>query len=108
MALVESLSGIRGIYGKDLTEYIAVKYAYSYLTFVKKKSSKKNPTIVIGADTRLSGVKICDTIMGILDCNFIVVQKYPERKSGFIWKGFCNQFLVILFFGNCFQWHRVD
>ena len=29
MALVESFSGIRGIYDKDLTDAIAVRYAYS-------------------------------------------------------------------------------
>ena len=71
MALVESFSGIRGIYDKDLTESIAAKYAYAYCYFLKNKTKKTNPTIVIGMDTRPSGVKIADAIMGILDCNFI-------------------------------------
>lgn len=71
MALVESFSGIRGIYDKDLTESVAVMYAYSYYSFLKNKLKKTNPTIVIGMDTRQSGIKLSDAIMGILDCNFI-------------------------------------
>ena len=77
MALVESFSGIRGIYDKDLTESIAAGYAYAYYSFLKNKTKKNNPTIVIGMDTRPSGVKISDTIMGILDCNFIDVGIAP-------------------------------
>ena len=38
MVLVESFSGIRGIYGKDLTESAAVKYAHAYLNFLKSKT----------------------------------------------------------------------
>jgi len=71
MALVESFSGIRGIYDKDLTEAVAVRYAYAYYSFLRNKSKKNNPTIVIGIDTRPSGVRLSDSIMGILDCNFI-------------------------------------
>src|SRR3989338_5712143 len=77
MALVESFSGIRGIYDKDLTDSAAVRYAYSYFSFLKNKTKKSNPTIVIGMDTRASGVKLADAIMGILDCNFIDVGILP-------------------------------
>ena len=73
MPLVESFSGIRGIYGKDLNESVAVRYAYSYLSFLRDKTKKKTPTIVIGMDTRPSGLKLLDSIMGMLDCNFIDV-----------------------------------
>ncbi|MBI2653202.1 hypothetical protein HYX02_00170 [Candidatus Woesearchaeota archaeon] len=83
MALVESFSGIRGIYDKDLTESISVKYAHSYLTFLRKKTEKNNPTIVIGMDTRPSGVKLSDAIMGILDCNFIDVGIAPTPAVEF-------------------------
>ena len=71
MALVESFSGIRGIYGRDLTDSIAAKYAWSYLSFLRDKTGKKTPALVIGMDTRASGVKISDAVMGILDCSFI-------------------------------------
>src|SRR3989344_6803313 len=73
MPLVESFSGIRGIYGKDLNESIAVRYAYSYLSFLRNKTKKKTPIIVIGMDTRHSGPKLKEAIIGILDCSFIDV-----------------------------------
>ncbi|MEK6983341.1 MAG: hypothetical protein AABX33_02110 [Nanoarchaeota archaeon] len=71
MALVESFSGIRGIYDRDFTDSIAVRYAYAFCSFVRENSKKNCPTIVIGRDTRPSGAKIIDDILGILDCNFI-------------------------------------
>lgn len=83
MPLVESFSGIRGIYGKDLNEGIALKYAYSYLSFVRAKTRKKAPTIVIGMDTRPSGIKILDSVMGMLDCNFIDVGIAPTPAIEF-------------------------
>ncbi len=77
MAIVESFSGIRGIYGKDLTESTAIKYAYSYLSFLKNKTGKNNVTLVMGMDTRQSGINLSDAILGILDCNFIDVGILP-------------------------------
>ena len=71
MALVQSFSGIRGIYDKDITDSIAVRYAYAYYSFLRDKTRKNNPTIVIGIDTRPSGIRISDAIMGVLDCSFI-------------------------------------
>ena len=39
MAIVESFSGIRGIYGKDLTDSVAVKYTYAYCSFLRNKTN---------------------------------------------------------------------
>ena len=83
MPLVESFSGIRGIYGKDLNESAAVKYAYSYLTFLRNKTKKKTPTIIIGMDTRPSGPRLLDSIIGMLDCNFIDVGIAPTPAIEF-------------------------
>jgi len=83
MALVESFSGIRGIYGKDLTESTAVRYAWAYNSFLKKKTGKGNPTLVIGTDTRLSGSKLSDSVIGVLDCNFIDVGIAPTPAIEF-------------------------
>ena len=83
MPLVESFSGIRGIYGKDLNESVAVRYAYSYLSFVRAKTKKKVPTLVIGMDTRPSGQKLKEVIMGMLDCNFIDVGIAPTPMVEF-------------------------
>ncbi len=77
MPLVQSFSGIRGIYGKDLTDGLAVRYLYAYYNFLKNKSKKNDQkgkiTLVIGMDTRQSSIKLIDTILGVLDCNFIDV-----------------------------------
>src|SRR3989344_1609066 len=83
MPLVESFSGIRGIYGKDPNESIAVRYAYSYLSFLRNKTKKKTPIIVIGMDTRHSGPKLKEAIIGILDCNFIDIGIAPTPMVEF-------------------------
>ncbi len=83
MALVESFSGIRGIWGEDLTESVAIRYAYAYYTFLREKLGKNNPLIVIGMDTRPSGLKINDSILGILDCNVIDVGIAPTAVIEF-------------------------
>lgn len=54
MDLVESFSGIRGIYGQGITEDLAYRYAMAYcLIFCSKKS-----ILVIGGDSRPSTIKI--------------------------------------------------
>lgn len=88
MALMASFSGVRGIYGKDLTESIAAKYAYAYYSFLRSKARKKNPTVVIGIDTRPSGVKIADAIIGTLDCNIIDVGIAPTPAIEFAVRDF--------------------
>ena len=83
MALMQSFSGIRGIYDKDLTESVAVRYAWAYLSFLKDKTRKNRPAIVIGIDTRPSGTKLNDAIMGILDCSFMDVGIAPTPAVEF-------------------------
>lgn len=83
MTLIQSFSGIRGIYGKDLTDGVAIRYAYAYYSFLRNKTKKNNPAIVIGTDTRASGIKINDAITGILDCNFIDVGIAPTPAIEF-------------------------
>ena len=88
MALVASFSGVRGVYGKDLTDSIAVRYAYSYYSFLKSKTKKSNPTIVIGTDTRPSGFRLREAVMGILDCNFIDIGIAPTPAIEFAVRNF--------------------
>lgn len=54
LGLVESLSGIRGRFGIDLTPEMAEDYGFSYGTWLKKKLDL-NPKVVVGMDTRPSG-----------------------------------------------------
>jgi len=67
--LIESLSGIRGIFGDSLTEEVAEKYAYCYLSFLKKKYS--TPVIVIGTDTRLSNEILKSAVTEVLNVEII-------------------------------------
>ncbi|MCX6742575.1 MAG: hypothetical protein NTX24_05420 [Candidatus Pacearchaeota archaeon] len=80
MALVESFSGTRGIYGTELTEEDIRKYALVYLEFLKKRSPDKSEnkiTVVIGRDTRPSGKAILNTFLRYLDCNIIELDILP-------------------------------
>src|SRR3990167_5435305 len=83
MALVESFSGVRGIYGKDLTESTAVNYAHSYCSFLRKKLKKESVAVVIGRDARLSGLSLSKAIIATLDCNFIDVGIAPTPAVEF-------------------------
>ena len=69
MPLVESISGIRGIYDEDLTEQVAFRYAYSYLSLLKNKYNKLK--IVVGTDTRPSRAILKSAIFEVLDCDII-------------------------------------
>jgi len=60
--LVESLSGIRGIYGTDLTEDVAEGYAYTYGTWLAKEIGG-HPKVVIGRDTRPSGRTLVEAMI---------------------------------------------
>ena len=59
MALIKSISGIRGTIGgkvnDNLTPIDAVKFAAAYGMWLKKQTDKKDLTVVIGRDARISG-----------------------------------------------------
>lgn len=71
MALIKSISGIRGTIGgktgDNLTPLDVVKFAAAYGTWIKKE--KENTRIVIGRDARLSGemvnALVCATLQGL-------------------------------------------
>ena len=85
MPLIESISGIRGIYDNGLNEKAAARYAYSYISLLKDKINKKiknnnnNITngnklkIVIGTDTRPSRDILKNAVLEVLDCDIIDV-----------------------------------
>lgn len=59
MALIKSISGIRGTIGgavgENLTPLDAVKFASAYGTWLKNKKGNAKTTVVIGRDARISG-----------------------------------------------------
>ena len=63
--LVQSFSGIRGIYGQDITEDTARKYAYVFSQSLRNKL-KREPTFVVGYDTRSSSKSLKDAVFDSL------------------------------------------
>lgn len=59
MALIKSISGIRGTIGgkaeENLTPIDIVKFASAFVTFLRKGDKTKSLTLVVGRDARISG-----------------------------------------------------
>ncbi|MBI2208800.1 hypothetical protein HYU50_04875 [Candidatus Woesearchaeota archaeon] len=70
MPLVESFSGIRGIYDDGMDEQVTVRYGYAYLSFLKKKYGN-NLKVVIGTDTRPSRDILKNALIEAFDCEII-------------------------------------
>lgn len=70
MPLIESFSGVRGIYNDGLDEQVAVRYCYAFLNFLKKKYGNRLK-IVVGTDTRPSKDILKGALMGVIDCDII-------------------------------------
>lgn len=66
MALITSISGIRGTIGgkpgEGLTPVDIVKFTAAFTSFIKKGSKIDRPQIVIGRDARISGQMVCHLI----------------------------------------------
>lgn len=61
------VSGYRGIWGKNLTEEIAIKYAHAFGLFLKKEKTENHKIkILIGRDGRESGSSIANAIIPTL------------------------------------------
>lgn len=56
--LVETFSGIKGVYGKSLTDDVAEKYARVYADYLKAKFKNGKIKFVVGSDTRKSGPEL--------------------------------------------------
>lgn len=73
MALIKSISGIRGTIGgragDTLNPLDIVKFTSAYATFIRRSAKSQNNRIVVGRDARISGemVKnvVCGTLMGM-------------------------------------------
>ncbi len=65
--LVESFSGIRGVYPKEINEAVVRKYSYAFREFLKSKTrgTKEEPRIVVGRDTRKSSSCLKDAISDV-------------------------------------------
>lgn len=55
--LVESFSGVRGIWGKGLTRELVLQYGLAFV-WLLRKNLKRKPALIIGYDTRASSKEI--------------------------------------------------
>lgn len=63
--LVESFSGIRGIYGESLTEELASQYAQVFLFWLKHDQGVVRPKLVIGRDPRPSSESLTQAFISV-------------------------------------------
>ncbi len=70
MALIKSISGIRGtiggIPGSSLSPVDIVHFTSAYGTLIKKKADKKRCIVVVGRDARISGRMLLHLVTGTL------------------------------------------
>ena len=70
MTLIKSISGIRGTIGgslgDNLTPIDVVKFAAAYGMWIKEQRNKKNYSVVIGRDSRISGEMIQNLVISTL------------------------------------------
>ncbi len=78
MSLVKSISGIRGTIGgaagDGLSPIDIVKFTTGYAEWLKQYRGKKNCTVVVGRDARISGPMVLDIVVGTLrgcGCNVV-------------------------------------
>ena len=70
MALIKSISGIRGTIGgkagEGLNPLDIVKFTSAYATLIRKTSTRQSNKIVVGRDARLSGDMVKHVVVGTL------------------------------------------
>ena len=70
MALIKSISGIRGTIGgkagEGLTPIDIVKFTTAYSAFIRRRTGKETPKIVVGRDARISGEMVQALVTGTL------------------------------------------
>lgn len=70
MALIKSISGIRGTIGgapgEGLSPVDIVKFTAGYAAFIRKTTTRGSNTIVVGRDARLSGAMVDSLVCGTL------------------------------------------
>ncbi len=70
MTLIKSISGIRGtiggVPGESLTPFDVVKFSSAFAEFIKRRSRKEHPIIVLGRDARISGDMVNSLVVGTL------------------------------------------
>ncbi len=64
--LIESISGIRGIYGAGLDALVLVRYSLAFGTFCLNQDNCRPQRVVVGRDARVSGEVCSQIVIGTL------------------------------------------
>lgn len=115
MALIKSISGIRGTIGGHIGEGLnpldAVKFVSAYATFIKKNTRVKTNKIVVGRDARISGAMmeqiVVGTLMGIgFDVVNIGLATTPTTELATAMEGACGG-IILTASHNPRQWNAL-
>ncbi len=115
MTLIKSISGIRGTIGGKagdaLTPMDIAKYTAAYATFIERTTSRKNRTIVVGQDARISGPMVLDIVIGTLcgmgfDVVNIGLASTPTTEMAVVMEEACGG-LILTASHNPKQWNAL-
>jgi len=115
MALIKSISGIRGTIGgragDGLNPLDIVKFTSAYATFMRRNSPVKSNVIVVGRDARLSGRMVLNTVVGTLmgmgfDVVNIGLATTPTTELAVVGEGACGG-IIITASHNPKQWNAL-
>lgn len=115
MSLIKSISGIRGTIGsrpgEGLSPLDIVKFTAAYAAFIRKNTTKKSNTIVVGRDARLSGKMVNDIVVGtLMSMGFDVVNiglaTTPTTEIAVVAEGACGG-IILTASHNPKQWNAL-
>ncbi len=115
MALIKSISGIRGTIGgpagEGLTPLDIVKFTAAFAKFIGDTTTKTNRTIVVGRDARLSGPMVKDLVIGTLtgmgfDVVDIDLASTPTTELAVTGENACGG-LILTASHNPIQWNAL-
>ena len=115
MALIKSISGIRGTIGGNAGEGLSpldiVKFTAAYATFIRKSTTKQSNTIVVGRDARISGKMVNDIVVGTLtgmgfDVVNIGLATTPTTELAVVWENACGG-IILTASHNPKQWNAL-
>lgn len=115
MALIKSISGIRGTIGgkagEGLTPLDIVKFVSAYATLIRRVSSVKSNRIIVGRDARVSGEMVrqvvCGTLMGMgFDVTDIGLASTPTTELAVTMAGACGG-IILTASHNPKQWNAL-
>ncbi len=115
MALIKSISGIRGTIGgkagDGLSPVDVVKFTAAYATLIRKTTTRTSNLIVVGRDARLSGKMVDSLVTGTLcamgfDVVNIGLASTPTTEIAVVGEGACGG-IILTASHNPVQWNAL-